>query len=319
VDGLYPQTEPHASGMLDVGEGNSLYWETCGSQGGKPVVVLHGGPGSGCIPEYREFFDPRAYRAVLFDQRNCGRSTPHARDLDVDLAPNTTHHLVRDLERLREHLGVDRWLVFGGSWGSTLSLAYAEAHPERVTELVLWGVTTGRHCEFDWLFRGGVAKLFPEQWDRLVASLPERLRGEDVPAAFNRLLEDPNEVVRRRAAEAWCRWESATPKWPPTDELSPRFRDQDFAYAFARIVTHYVSHDAWLEDGALISGAGSLAAIPGILVNGRFDLQAPIEHAWTLKKAWPRAELVIVDGSGHSPMAGELQLQITGALDRFAD
>ena len=314
----YPQTEPHDAGSLDVGDGHRLYWETCGARDGKPAVALHGGPGSGCIPEYREFFDPTAFRAVLYDQRNCGRSTPHASDPAVELRTNTTHHLVADLEKLREHLGIERWLVFGGSWGSTLGLAYAEAYPERVTELVLWGVTTGRHSEFDWLFRGEVGKLFPQQWDRLVESLPEELRGEDVPTAVNRLLESADPEVRRRATQEWCRWESATPGWPPSDDISPRFLDPDYAYTFARIVTWYVSHNAWLEDGALIRGAEALAEIPGALVNGRFDFQAPIEHAWTLKKAWPRAELVIVEDAGHS-MRGGLLEAITDAVDRFAD
>jgi proline iminopeptidase len=303
--------------MLEVGDENRIYWEACGNPEGKPAVALHGGPGSGCIPEYREFFDPSAYRAVLFDQRNCGRSTPHARDPAVGLGANTTHHLVRDIELLREHLGIERWLVLGGSWGSTLALAYAEAHPERVTEIVLWGVTTGRHGEFDWLFRGGVAKLFPQQWDRLVAALPEQLHDGDVPAAYNRLLEDGDPEVRSRAAEEWCRWESATLEWPPTDELSPRFRDPDFAYAFARIVTHFVSHNAWLEDGALIHGADVLADIPGTMVNGRFDFQAPIEHAWTLKKVWPHAELVIVDDAGHG-VDGSVGLEVVRATNRFA-
>jgi proline iminopeptidase len=255
---------------------------------------------------------------VLFDQRNCGRSTPYASDPAVDLRTNTTQHLVADIERLREHIGIERWLVFGGSWGSTLALAYAEAYPERVTELVLWGVTTGRHSEFDWLFRGGLAPLFPQEWERLVEALPEELRDGDIPAAYNRLLADDDPEVRRQATDEWCRWESATPGWPPSGEISPRFLDPVYAYTFARIVTWYVSHNAWLEDGALIRGAPALAQIPGCLVNGRFDFQAPIAHAWTLKKAWPLADLVIVQDAGHS-MRGGLLEAITDAVDRFSD
>src|SRR5919198_6266529 len=200
---LYPEIEPHDGGMLAVGDGNRLYWEACGDPRGKPAVVLHGGPGSGCTAWHWRLFDPGAYRVVLFDQRNCGRSTPHASLPDADLSANTTHHLLADLERLREHLGIERWLVLGGSWGSTLALAHAERHPERVTEMVLFGVTTRRREEFDWTFRGGVAKLFPQQWDRLVAALPEQLHDGDVPAAYNRLLEDGDPEVRSRAAEEW--------------------------------------------------------------------------------------------------------------------
>jgi proline iminopeptidase len=179
VTALYPEVEPHDRGMLAVGDGNDVYWETCGDPRGKPAIVLHGGPGSGCTAWHRRLFDPGAYRVVLFDQRNCGRSTPHASLHDTDMASNTTAHLLADIERLREHLGIERWLVLGGSWGSTLALAYAERHPQRVSEMVLFGVTTGRRCEFDWLFRGGVAVLFPEQWERLRAALPaaDRFQG----------------------------------------------------------------------------------------------------------------------------------------------
>jgi proline iminopeptidase len=303
--------------MLDVGGGDRVYWEVCGNPRGKPAVVLHGGPGSGCAPWFRELFDPDAYRVVLFDQRNCGRSTPHASAPDTDLARNTTANLVGDIESVRERLRIDGWLVLGGSWGSTLALAYAEAHPDRVSEMVLFGVTTGRHSEIDWAFRGGIAALFPEQWDRLLAALPAADRAGDVVAAYHRLLDDPDPAVRRGAAEAWCLWESATPDWPPSDELAERFRDPAYALAFARIVTHYIHHHAFLEDGALLRNAGVLADIPGILVNGRFDLQAPLGNAWELKRAWPRAELVVVDDAGHGASAGVTR-ELRRATDRFA-
>jgi proline iminopeptidase len=313
---VYPETEPHDSGMLDVGDGDLVYWETCGDPEGKPAVVLHGGPGSGCSPWYRRFFDPVAYRLVLFDQRNCGRSTPHASTPGIDLSLNVTSNLVADIERLRELLEVDRWLVFGGSWGSTLALAYAEEHPDRVSQLVLWGVTTGRHEEFDWVARGGLARLFPAQWERLRAALPAEDRG-DVLAGYRRLLHDADPAVCRRAAEAWCLWESATPAWPPTDGLSERFTDPDYALAFARIVTHYFQANAWLEDGALIRGARALEEIPGILVQGRFDFPAPLGNAWALKRAWSRAELVIVDDAGHAPVDTSLAPEIVRATDSF--
>jgi proline iminopeptidase len=310
---LYPPIEPHAHGMLDVGDRDLVYWEICGNQEGKPAIVLHGGPGSGCTRASRRFFDPDAYRIVLFDQRNCGRSTPHASDPSVDLASNTTANLVADIERLREHLGIDRWLVYGGSWGSTLALAYATSHPARVSEMVLFGVTTGRHSEMDWLFRGGIKILFPEEWDRLVALVPD---GGDVLDAYYRLLSDPDRETRQRAAHAWCLWESATPEWPPTSGLKRRFRDPGYAVAFARIVTHYARHNAWLEDGALLRRAHVLAETPGILVNGRFDFQAPLGNAWELRRVWPRAELVVVDEAGHGG-SDSLDRELVRATDRF--
>ena len=313
---IYPAIDPYDSGRLDVGDGNAISWETCGDPDGKPAVVLHGGPGSGRSTWFRRVFAPYAYRVVLFDQRNCGRSTPHAGEPAIDLARNTTADLLADIEALRGHLGIDRWLVLGGSWGSTLALAYAEAHVPRVSEMVLFSVTTGRHEEFDWTFRGGLARFFPEQWERLVAAAPQTGAG-DVVDAYSRLLHDPDPAVRARAAEAWCLWESATPDWPPKAGLDQRFRDPSYALAFARIVTHYVRHNAWLEDGALLRGASALSGTPGVLISGRFDFQAPIANAWKLKAAWPRADLVIVDDAGHGA-GGAVSLEIVRATDRFA-
>jgi proline iminopeptidase len=316
--GLFPAIEPYDHDMLAVGDGNLVYWETCGNPCGKPAVVVHGGPGSGCTDWQRRLFDPAAYRVVLFDQRGCGRSTPHASALDTDLTSNTTWKLIEDMESLRGHLGIDRWLVLAGSWGSTLALAYAERFPDRVTEMILFGVTTGRHAEFDWLFRGGVAVFFPEQWARLRAALPLPVSDPAVVAGYRLLLHDPDPGVRQRAAVEWCRWESATLAWPPTTGLSRRFRDPRFALAFARLVTHYVRHNAWLDDGSLLRGADALLAeIPGVLVNGRFDFQAPIANAWELSRVWPRAELVIVDDAGHAADAA-ISEQLVRATDRFA-
>jgi proline iminopeptidase len=318
VTGLYPEIEPYDHGMLEAGDGNRVYWETCGNPRGKPSVVLHGGPGSGCTKWHRRLFDPDAYRIVLFDQRGCGRSTPHASAPNTDLANNNTFSLIADIELLREHLHVDRWLVCGGSWGSTLALAYAEQHADRVTEMILWGVTTGRRMEFDWLFRGGVAVLFPEQWERLRDALPPAQRDGDIVEVYNRLLHDPNPAICEHAAMAWCTWESATPAWPPAHGLSPRFNDPAFRMAFTRLVTHYVRHNAWLEDGSLLRDAGRLAGIPGIMVNGRFDLQAPIGWAWELKRAWPRARLVIVDDAGHDASNGAITRELVRATDEYA-
>jgi proline iminopeptidase len=310
--------EPYEHGMLEVGDGNRVYWETCGDGGGKPAVVVDGGPGSGCSAWDRRLFDPAMYRVALFDQRGCGRSTPHAGAPEIDLTTNTTQHLVSDMEMLRQHLEVDRWLVLGGSWGSTLALAYAETYPDRVTELVLWGVTTGRRSEADWLFRGGVAPLFPEQWERLLAGLPTTDRGVDVVDEYSRLLRDPDPEVRRRAAVAWCTWESATPEWPPAEGLADRFSDPAFALAYARLVTHYVRHDLFLEDGILLRDAHLLADIPGVLVNGRFDLQAPLGNPWELQRAWPQSELVIVEDAGHIGDESGINRELIRATDRFA-
>lgn len=315
---LYPDIQPYDHGMLQVDESNLIYWETCGNPRGRPAVVLHGGPGSGCVAWHRRFFDPNAYRVVLFDQRGCGRSKPHASAPDTDLANNNTANLIQDIELLRQHLEIERWLVWGGSWGSTLGLSYAETHPGRVTEMILWGVTTGRRSEFDWLFRGGVAIFFPDQWDRLRAGLPLAEQDGDVVEAYSRLLNDPDPQVHKQAAVVWCMWESATGAWPPTNELAERFTDPAYALAFARIVTHYVSHDAWLEDGSLLRGVERLVDIPGIIVNGRFDFQAPIGNAWELHRVWPQADLVIVDDAGHAPTSPALRQELIRASTRFA-
>jgi len=315
---LYPEIEPYEHGMLDVGDGHAVYWEVCGNPAGKAAVVVHGGPGSGCTGWHRRLFDPARYRVVLFDQRGCGRSTPHASEDGADLSRNTTAHLIADMELLRERLGIERWLVLGGSWGSTLALAYAEAHPERVSEMVLFGVTTGRRSEFDWLFRGGLAALFPAEWERLVSALPEDEHDGDVVEAYHRRLFDADADVRRRAAEAWCLWESATPDWPPREGLAERFRDRRYALAFARIVTHYVRNNGFLEDGALLREAGRLAGIPGVLINGRFDLQSPLGNAWALREGWPAAELMVVEDAGHAAAGSGIAGEIVRATGRFA-
>ena len=316
--GLYPEIEPFEHGMLDVGDGHLVYWEACGNPLGKLALVLHGGPGSGCSPKQRRYFDPAEYRVVLFDQRGCGRSTPHASEPGVDMKTNTTWHLLADIELLRATLGIDRWLVFGQSWGATLALLYAETHPDRVSELVLGGVTTTRKQELDWLYRGGVAPLFPAQWARVRAAVPLADPAADLLEAYHRLLHDPDPATHARAAEEWCRWESASLSSRPGPALSARFADPRYALAYARIVTHYFRNSAWLEHEQLLRNANALAGIPGKLVQGRVDLQAPMVTAWDLAKAWPRAELVVVEGAGHSGDDSGLADELVRATDQFA-
>jgi proline iminopeptidase len=314
---LYPAIEPYDHGMLDVGDGNRVYWEVCGNPHGKPAVVLHGGPGSGCSTGVRRYFDPQAYRLVLFDQRGCGRSTPPASDLRTDLSVNTTAHLLADMERLRQHLGIDQWLLFGGSWGSTLGLAYAERHPHRVTEMVLVGVTTTRRAEIDWLYRG-VAPLFPAQWARFRTGVPPAARDGDLVAAYHRLLQDPDPAVHMKAAQDWCAWEAAVVSVDPKATPDPRRLQPAFQLAFARLVTHYFHHNAWLEEGMLLRHASALAHIPGILVHGRLDLGSPLVTAWELAQAWPNSALVMVSGAGHSSTDPGMSEALIAATDRFA-
>ena len=316
---LYPSIEPYTHGMLDVGDGQQVYFEECGNADGTPVVVLHGGPGSGCTPFQRRFFDPARYRIVLLDQRGCGRSTPPAGDPGTSLEPNTPWHLLADIERLRQHLGIERWLVFGGSWGATLALLYAETHPERVSALVLGGVTTTRRREVDWLCRGGMAPLFPEQWADLLEGIPRSMDCSDPVDAYGRLLADPDPAVRDGAALNWCRWESASISATKGPALAARFEDQAYRMAFARIVTHYFRHDAWLEDGQVLRDAAKLAGIPGVMVHGRLDLQAPLVTAWELARTWPDGELVLVDNAGHASNEPGVPEVLVAATDRFAN
>lgn len=304
---MHLSLDPYRHGMLAVGDGNEIYWEQSGNPHGKPAVVVHGGPGSGAVPWWREFFDPEAFRVVLFDQRNAMRSRPYAGEPEVDLTANTTQHLVGDMEALRQYLDIDMWLVLGASWGSTLSLAYAEAHAQRVSEMVLFGVTTGQHKEFDWTFRGGLGLLFPDAWRRLC----EAVDSEDPAVACRKLLFDADPGVREHAAYEWCLWESAE-----AGRLLPRFQDPRHRLAFARIVTHYVCAYAWLEDGALMRGADRLRGIPAALINGKHDLQA-VFGAWELSRVWPGSELIVVSDSGHAP-SDSLEAEVVRALDRFA-
>jgi proline iminopeptidase len=311
----YPEIEPYEHGMLDVGDGNLVYWETCGNPDGKPAVVVHGGPGTGCGPGLRRFFDPAAYRIVLFDQRGCGRSTPDAGDATTDLSTNTTSHLTADMELLRERLGIDRWLLFGGSWGSTLGLAYAERHPERVSEIVLVAVTSGRRREIDWITQD-MGRIFPEEWARFRDGVPPAVPDRRLVEAYYRLLTDPDPAVREKAARDWCDWEDAHPSLAPDHRPSLRYEDPAFRMRFARLVTHYWSHDCFLEDGIVLREAGRLAGIPGVLVHGRYDVSGPLDTAWELSRAWPDAELIVVSDAGH--FSERMTEHLIAATDRFA-
>lgn len=314
---LYPPIEPYDHGMLDAGDGNLVYWEACGNPAGKPALVVHGGPGSGCTAGSRRYFDPDRYQVILFDQRGCGRSTPHASDPATDMSVNTTAHLIADMELLREHLGIDRWLLSGGSWGSTLILAYAEQYPRRVSEIVISGVTTTRRTEIDWLYRGA-ALFFPQEWERFRAGVPESERDTDLVAAYARLMEHPDARVRARAANDWCAWEDAVVSLEPNGKPNA-YSDRPPAdlLAFVRICTHYFAHGAWLEEGALLRDAGRLAGIPGVLLHGRLDMGGPLGTAWALARAWPDAELVVIDDSGHTG-SDTMSERKRGALDAFA-
>jgi proline iminopeptidase len=303
--------------MLDVGEGHTIYWEISGNPDGKPAVTLHGGPGSGSSPGRRRWFDPARYRLVQFDQRGCGRSTPHAGDLATDLSTNTTHHLIADIERLRTHLGIERWLVWGGSWGVTLALAYAERFPERVSEMVLLSITLTRRADVHWLAHE-TGRYFPEEWARFRAGVPERERDGDLVAAYDRLLNGASDpAVRLQAARDWVGWEDAMLSLEEGYAVpNPRYADERFMVGFARLVTHYFSHAAWLQPDELLGNAGRLAEIPGVLVHGRLDLSGPPDVAWLLARAWPGVELHFIPG-GHTGDA-EMDRVFLKATERFA-
>ncbi|HUZ00142.1 MAG TPA: prolyl aminopeptidase [Thermomicrobiaceae bacterium] len=295
----FPPIEPYASGMLDVGDGHQVYWECCGNPDGKPALYLHGGPGSGCTPGQRRFFDPAVYRAVLFDQRGSGRSRPLASEPDADLSANTTQHLIADIERLRHLLEIERWaVVMGLSWGTTLGLAYAEAHPEQVDALVLGFVTTTSRAEIEWITRD-VGRIFPREWHRFAAAVPERLRHLPLVDAYAELLFDPDPAVREHAAREWCSWEDAHVSLTPGHQPSPRYQDPEFRLRFARLVTHYWRHAAFLEEEQLICDAAALNGIPGVMICGRYDVSGPLVTAWRLSQRWTTSELHVLDDAGH--------------------
>ncbi len=297
---LYPPTHPYDSGFLDTGDGNRVYYEQLGNPEGKPVLSVHGGPGSGAPQRPTRVWDPSYFRLVRFDQRNCGRSTPHASDPAADMALNTTQHLIDDMERLRERLGIEKWMLTGASWGSTLALAYAQQHPDRVSELQISAVTTTRPAETEWLYRGA-GRFQPEAWDRFREGVPEAERDGDLLAAYARLMENPDREVRKKAATEWLAWEDAVVSNEPNGRPGMYSdREVDAQIAFVRICAHFFSNGAWLEEDQLLRNAHKLAGIPGVLFHGRHDMGGPVQTAWLLAKAWPDARLHIVEDSGHA-------------------
>ncbi|HYN84153.1 MAG TPA: prolyl aminopeptidase [Pyrinomonadaceae bacterium] len=311
---FYPPIEPYDQGTLRVSPVHEIYYEQCGNPDGTPAVFLHGGPGGGIIPDYRRFFDPSAYRVVLFDQRGSGRSTPHA-----SLEENTTWHLVEDIEKLREHLGVERWLVFGGSWGSTLSLAYAQTHPSRARALVLRGIFLCRPKEIRWFYQEGASAIFPDVWEEYVKVIPEAERG-DFLTAYHRRLTSDDEAVRLEAARAWSVWEGSTSKLYPDPRLIEHFGEAHMALSLARIECHYFMNNAFFEtDNHLIEQVGKIRDIPAVIVQGRYDVVCPAMSAWELHRAWPEAELRIIPDAGHSATEPGIVSALVEATDRFRE
>ncbi|PPJ47119.1 prolyl aminopeptidase [Rhizobium sp. KAs_5_22] len=310
--GFYPEIEPFETGFLDVGDGHTIYWERVGTKGAKPAVFLHGGPGGGTSPLQRRLFDPKLYDVLLFDQRGCGRSTPHA-----CLDANTTWHLVADTERLREMMGVEKWLVFGGSWGSTLALAYAETHPGHVSELVLRGIYTLTKAELDWYYQFGVSEMFPDKWERFQAPIPEDER-HDMMGAYRRYLTGTDRKKQLECAIAWSTWEGGTITLLPNPDYEAHFGEDDYAIAFARIENHFFVHAGWMDEGQLLRDAHKLKDIPGVIVHGRYDMPCPAKYAWQLHKAWPKADLHLIEGAGHAYLEPGILDQLIRATDRFA-
>ena len=309
---LYPPIEPYDTRRLAVSGGHQLLIEQAGNPGGIPILFLHGGPGAGCEPYHRRFFDPQAYRVVLFDQRGCGRSTPHA-----SLRENTTWDLVEDVERIRESLGIERWLLFGGSWGSTLALAYAQRHPARVVGMVLRGIFLCRDEEIAWFYQAGAGKVFPDYWEDFVAPIPEAER-HDMLTAYHRRLIGENELQRMAAAKAWSIWEGRTASLRPNDAVVDFFSNPHTALSLARIECHYFVNHAFLRADQLLEEAGKLSGVPGVIVQGRYDLICPMISAWELHRAWPGSELVVVSDAGHSATEPGIRRALVEATDRFA-
>lgn len=309
---LYPEIRPFHSEHLAVDATHSLYIEQVGNPDGLPALFLHGGPGAGCESYHRRFFDPQRYRVVLFDQRGAGRSTPHA-----SLHDNTTWDLVADIEKIRVHLGIERWLVFGGSWGSTLALAYAETHPRRVLAMVLRGIFLCRPHEIRWFYQQGASRLFPDYWEDFVAPVNPGER-DDMLAAYHRLLVGDDELRRLAAAKAWSVWEGRTATLLPDERVAAHFAQAHVALSMARIECHYFMHDAFLRPDQLIADASRLHGIPGVIVHGRYDVICPLENAWQLHNAWPGSELSIIAAAGHSAAEEGTRRRLIEATDDFA-
>ena len=309
---LYPEIEPYKSGRLQVSSLHNIHYELVGNPQGKPAVILHGGPGAGIESVQRRYFDPQHYNVVLFDQRGCGKSTPHA-----SLVDNTTWHLVSDMEMLRDHLGIEKWLVFGGSWGSTLALAYAETHRERTSALVLRGVFLLRRMELLWFYQEGASYIFPDEWEKFLTPIPESERNDLISAYYKRLTSE-DENVRMQAARAWSTWEGATLSLRPDPDRVKRFGGNHFAEAFARIECHYFTNGGFFKnDGQLLDGVQGISDVPTVIVHGRYDVCTPLRSAWDLHRAWPEADLCIVPDAGHSATETGIVHQLITATDMF--
>lgn len=306
---LYPEIKPYARHELAVEQPHVLYIDESGSADGLPVLFIHGGPGAGCDSASRRYFDPALYRIVTFDQRGCGRSTPHA-----SLENNTTQALIADIERIREHLGIDKFVLFGGSWGSTLALAYAQAHPQRVHGLILRGIFLCRPQEFSWFYQEGASRLFPDYWEDYVAPIPVEERG-DLMQAFYKRLTGTDQIAQMHAAKAWSTWEGRTATLRPNTQVVDRFSETHRALSIARIECHYFVNDAFLEPNQLLRDIPKIAHLPGIIVHGRYDAICPLDNAWALHQAWPNSELQIIRDAGHSAA----EPGITDALIRAAE
>jgi proline iminopeptidase len=315
MDRRFPAIEPYDSGMLDTGDGHKVYWECCGNPNGKPALYLHGGPGSGFSAGQRRFFDPDVYKAVLFDQRGSGRSRPLASEPEADLSTNTTQHLIADIEMLRELFGVESWTILGLSWGATLAQAYTQAHRERVNGLVLGLVTTTSRREVEWITEG-VGRIFPREWERFAEAVPDHLRQMRLVDAYATMLADPDPAVHAPAAREWCLWEDAHVSLAPDFEPNPRYDDPAFRLGFARLVTHYWSHHAFLDDDQLLRDAARLDGIPGVMIHGRYDVSGPLETPWLLGKRWTTSRLVIMDDAGHG--GADLPGLVVDALNDLA-
>ena len=309
---LYPAFEANQSGYLKVGDGHELYYEESGNPNGKPAVFLHGGPGGGCMEKMRRFFNPDVYRIVLFDQRGCGKSRPHA-----SLENNTIWDLVNDIEILRASLQIDRWQVFGGSWGSTLALAYSQTHPERVSELVLRGIFMLRKKEIQWFYQKGASELFPDLWQHYLEPIPKSERDDLLGAYYKRLTSDDPDI-RLQAAKAWSRWESSTSFLIPNEKMAAAFDANDLALSLARIECHYFVNDGFMEDNQLINNVDKIRNIPSVIVQGRYDVVCPSISAWELAQAWPEADLRIVPDAGHSAFEPGIIHELVTATDAFA-